>query len=111
MELGMGEIMLILLVALLVYGGRLPQVAAAVGRSVAELRRGLRSTTDLVRDEIEEIAELDPRASLRKAWEARPLPIETAKPADAELAQEDISLKDVAQTDAADTDTSASTDA
>ena len=31
MELGLGEIVLILLVSLLVYGGRLPQVAAAVG--------------------------------------------------------------------------------
>ena len=55
MDLGLGEVVFILLVALLVYGGRLPQVAAAaVGRSVAELRRGLRSTTDLVRNEVDE---------------------------------------------------------
>jgi len=92
--------------------------AVVPGRSLPteRMKASLRSfgryvPTDLVRDEIEEIAELDPRASLRKVWEARPLPIETARPADAELAQEDISLKDVAQTDAADTDTSASTDA
>jgi Sec-independent protein translocase protein TatA len=90
MELGMGEIVLILLVALLVYGGRLPQVAAAVGRSVAELKRGLRSTTDLVRDEIDEIAELDPRASLRRAWEARPESSTPRDPTPPELAVEDI---------------------
>jgi len=91
MELGMGEIVLILLVALLVYGGRLPQVAAAVGRSVAELRRGLRGTTDLVRDEIDELAALDPRRSIRRAWEARPDPPTEVAPASPDLATEDIS--------------------
>jgi len=110
MELGMGEIMLILLVALLVYGGRLPQVAAAVGRSVAELRRGLRDTTDLVRNEVDELADLDPRRAVRRAWEARPqIPADPGVPSesdvsapadppsqersDDELATEDISLK------------------
>ena len=70
MELGMGEIVLILLVALLVYGGRLPQVAAAVGRSLGELKRGLRDTTDLVRGDLDQLADLDPRRSVRRAWKA-----------------------------------------
>ncbi len=68
MELGMGEILFILLVALLVYGGRLPEVAAAVGRSIGELKRGLRDTTDLVREDIEQLADLDPRRAMRRAW-------------------------------------------
>ena len=68
MELGMGEIVLILLVALLVYGGRLPQVAAAVGRSLGELKRGLRDTTDLVRGDLEQLNDLDPRRAVKRAW-------------------------------------------
>lgn len=68
MELGMGEIVLILLVALLVYGGRLPQVAAAVGRSLGELRRGLRDTTDLVKGDLDRLADVDPRRAVRRAW-------------------------------------------
>jgi len=68
MELGMGEIVLILLVALLVYGGRLPQVAAALGRSLAELKRGLRDTTDLVKGDLDKLADVDPRRAVRRAW-------------------------------------------
>lgn len=48
MDLGWGEILLIGFVALLVYGGRLPEVARSVGRSVAALKRGLRETTETV---------------------------------------------------------------
>jgi TatA/E family protein of Tat protein translocase len=106
MELGFQEIVLILLVALLVYGGKLPQVAAAVGRSLGELKRGLRDTTDLVKDDLDQLADLDPRRSARRAWKAPrvtgddragpnpgdaaslPGPGEQAPP---ELAQEDIS--------------------
>ncbi len=69
MELGMGEILLILLVALLVYGGRLPEVAAAVGRSLAELKRGLRDTSDSLRSEFDTFSELDPRRAVRRAWQ------------------------------------------
>ncbi len=94
MELGMGEIVLILLVALLVYGGRLPQVAAAVGRSLAELRRGLRETTDVVRAEIEDIADVDPRRAVRRSWAAadarraqRSLPAEST-PRDTAVAED-----------------------
>ena len=92
MELGMGEILLILLVALLVYGGRLPQVAAAVGRSIGELRRGLRDTKDMVRGEIDELAELDPRRAVRRAWDAGPRrPRAESDPAPGGLPTEDVS--------------------
>ncbi len=53
MDLGSGEIMLILLVALLIYGGRLPEVARALGRSLAELKRGLSQTRDAVTSELD----------------------------------------------------------
>lgn len=39
--IGPGEILLIMLVALLVYGRRLPEVARGIGRGWAELRRGV----------------------------------------------------------------------
>ena len=48
MELGSGEILVILIVALLIYGGRLPEVARAIGKSVGELKRGLTETKDVV---------------------------------------------------------------
>ena len=51
MDLGMGEILLILLLALLVYGGRLPQVARSLGRTVGDLKRSLRETTSLIDDD------------------------------------------------------------
>ena len=69
MELGLGEIIFVLIVALLVYGGRLPEVAAAVGRSLAELKRGLRDTTDSLRSDFEPLTDLDPRRTLRRAWQ------------------------------------------
>ena len=53
MELGSGEILLILIVALLMYGGRLPEVARAIGRSMAELKRGLSETKDAVASELD----------------------------------------------------------
>lgn len=105
MELGMGEIVLILLVALLVYGGRLPQVAAAVGRSLGELKRGLRDTTDLVKGDIDQLADLDPRRTVRRAWKAprvvgedrvRPNPGDRASlPAPGERAPDEVAREDV----------------
>lgn len=76
MELGMGEIMLILVVALLIYGGRLPDVARAIGRSMGELKRGLTETREAVTSGLEEAEE--PEREVQRA------------PAPRELATEDI---------------------
>ena len=83
MELGSGEILLILIVALLVYGGRLPEVARAIGRSVGELKRGFTETKDIVS------AELDP--DLRADLDEPPREVVRKAPAPAEEAKEDIS--------------------
>lgn len=56
MELGSGEILLILVVALLIYGGRLPDVARAIGRSIGELKRGLTETRDAVTTGLDDVA-------------------------------------------------------
>ena len=84
MELGSGEIILILIAALLIYGGRLPEVARAVGKSLGELKRGLTETKEIVS------AELDP-SLLEGLDEERPRDVKRMGPAPTELAKEDIS--------------------
>jgi len=46
-----GEVIVALLVAVLVFGRRLPDVAKAVGRAIAELRKELNGVSDVVEDE------------------------------------------------------------
>ena len=46
---GFGEILMILFVALLVFGGKLPEVARKMGRNVADLKQNVES----LRKEIE----------------------------------------------------------
>lgn len=83
MELGSGEIVLILIVALLVYGGRLPEVARAVGRSIGELKRGFTETKAVV------AAELDPDLNVGLDEPAREVRRMIAATED--LAKEDVS--------------------
>jgi sec-independent protein translocase protein TatA len=83
MELGSGEILLILIVALLIYGGRLPEVARAIGKSVGELKRGLTETKDVVARELDAGVRVDLDETAREVRRAAPAP-------DA-LAKEDIS--------------------
>lgn len=40
-NLGIGEVLVILIVALLVFGGRLPQVGRSLGRGILEFKEGL----------------------------------------------------------------------
>ena len=40
-NLSTGEIVVLLIVSVIVFGGRLPEVARAVGRTFAEVRRGV----------------------------------------------------------------------
>lgn len=87
MELGSGEIILILLVALLVYGGRLPEVARSVGKSLADLKRGLSDTKDIV------ARDLDP--AIRETdivGEEAPREVIRNPPASPALAKEDITI-------------------
>ncbi|MBI4881708.1 MAG: twin-arginine translocase TatA/TatE family subunit [Planctomycetes bacterium] len=51
LDIGSQEMLLILIVALLLFGGRLPDVARTVGRTVGQLRRTAQNLTqDLRRD-------------------------------------------------------------
>lgn len=51
---GFGEILMILFVALLVFGGRLPEVAKKMGRGVADLKRNVESFRQEIEKEVEE---------------------------------------------------------
>lgn len=83
MELGSGEVVLLLLVALLIYGGRLPEVARSLGRSLGELKRSFSETRRAVLDDEPQ----DPRAGLDEP----PREVRRAPPAAADLAKEDVS--------------------
>jgi Sec-independent protein translocase protein TatA len=92
MELGSGEIMMILIVALLIYGGRLPDVARAIGRSMGELKRGLTETKDVV------AREFDPGLG-DLSLDVEPREVRRA-PAPEHLAKEDVSAPHAGETPA-----------
>jgi sec-independent protein translocase protein TatA len=52
--MGMGEMVVIGLIALLLFGARLPQVAKNLGQSVVSFKKGLRETQDEVDKALEE---------------------------------------------------------
>lgn len=95
MEFSLSEMIFIAFVALLLYGGRLPKVAMAVGRAVGEFKRGLRETSDLVRYEVEKTERLirtDEPVKREQLTEVRPALPEPA--ADPELGTEDLTAPD-----------------
>lgn len=58
-NLGMGELLLVLIVALLVFGGRLPETARSLGKGLSEFKKGLKGVKDLAVDLAEETEEED----------------------------------------------------
>jgi sec-independent protein translocase protein TatA len=54
-DIGSGELMVILVVALLLFGGRLPEVARGLGRSFADLKRGLSESARPLREAKDEM--------------------------------------------------------
>ena len=63
-DIGGGELLVILVVALMLFGGRLPDVARSLGRTVSDFKRGLlegtrplREAETAMRREIEETGE------------------------------------------------------
>ncbi|MBF6595936.1 MAG: twin-arginine translocase TatA/TatE family subunit [Thermaceae bacterium] len=57
MNLGMPEILIILVVALLLFGPKkLPELGRGLGQSIREFRKGAQS----IRDELEQVTQLQP---------------------------------------------------
>ncbi len=52
---GTTELIIILVVALLIFGRRLPDVARSVGKSIVEFKKGIKD----VKDDVEDTAKLD----------------------------------------------------
>lgn len=50
-NLGMWNVLIILIVALLLFGNRLPEVARSFGRSINEFKRGMREIEDDIDDD------------------------------------------------------------
>jgi len=48
---GIGEILIILLVSLIIFGNRLPDVGRSLGRGLVEFKKGLRGVKDEVEKE------------------------------------------------------------
>ncbi len=61
-NLGFGEIMLILVVVLLLFGAkRLPEVGASIGKGIREFKRSLTETQDAIMGSEEQQRNLPPR--------------------------------------------------
>lgn len=69
-NLGPLEIGIILLVGLLLFGRRLPEVGRGLGKSIVEFKKGLKDVTDEIDDAAKEAK------SLPKQADAAPKPVE-----------------------------------
>ena len=60
-NLGAPELLFCLIIGLLVFGRRLPEIARSMGKSIVEFKRGMKD----VRDDIEEQSRLEPPSTPR----------------------------------------------
>ena len=66
-NLGFGEMMVLAIVAILVFGGELPQIARKVGRGFTEFKRGMSEHVNEIRSDLDVDLEEPP-----EDWEPPP---------------------------------------
>lgn len=74
---GFGEILMILFVALLVFGGKLPDAARKMGRQISDLKKGVTDFREELQKETEEPAPSDappPQENPSPSTESEKLP-------------------------------------
>jgi sec-independent protein translocase protein TatA len=74
LSFGIAEILLVGVVALLVFGGELPDVMRNVGRSYARLRRSLQDLSRPVREEMNKLRDLPPAPDVAPPTRNPPVP-------------------------------------
>ena len=58
-NLGIGELFVLAIVAILVFGGQLPEVARKVGRGISEFKSGMGGHLNDIRSDLDVRAEMD----------------------------------------------------
>jgi sec-independent protein translocase protein TatA len=71
-NIGFGELLLVLIVALLVFGGRLPEVGRSLGKGLVEFKKGLQGVKDLAEEEGEEDDSTEDEEESEKAPDEKP---------------------------------------
>ncbi len=73
-DLSFSELLVVAFVALIVFGGELPQAMRKAGRAYAKLRRSLSEVTKPVREEVQAFRrELDVDTTPKRPWQATPV--------------------------------------
>ncbi|MFV1957975.1 MAG: twin-arginine translocase TatA/TatE family subunit [Planctomycetota bacterium] len=74
LSMGLGEMLVVAVVALLVFGGRLPEVMRNLGRSYAKFRQGMDDLTHPIRQEMRRLDVLSPPAAVPQPRRPASLP-------------------------------------
>lgn len=75
---GNSEIIILVVLGLLIFGRRLPDVGRSLGRSIVEFKKGVKG----IEDEVNEAADKKPERLEDKSQQTKPAPIDQAQAAE-----------------------------